>query len=252
MKPAIYSDIKEKVVLVTGAARGMGKAIALAFAQQGAHLVINDLPERAKLLNQTAQEIIDLNMKVEALIADVRLEDDIKKLISTALATYGRIDVLVNNAGIAYDKDWETKTKDEWHDTLDTNLIGPYLLIREAREALIESKGSVINITSTNAYKAMSAFSLDYDASKAGLITLTHNTASGLAPHVRVNAIAPGWVNTDMNSELPQEFIDQETKKVFAGRFAEPEEIASVAVFLASDEAQYVNGATITVDGGYQ
>lgn len=252
MQSTIYPSLKDKVVLVTGAARGIGRAIAFAFAHQGALLVINDLLARDEELKKTKEEIASLNGKVEMLIADIREEGDVQKLIKATLEVFGRIDVLVNNAGIVYDVEWDYKTKQQWNDTLDTNLIGPYLLIREARDALLASKGSVINIASTNAYKAMSSFSMDYDASKAGLITLTHNSASALAPHVRVNAIAPGWVDTDMNKDLPQEIVQGEISKIFKGRFAEPNEIASVALFLASTDAQYVNGTTITVDGGYQ
>lgn len=249
---ARYKDLAGKVVIVTGAARGIGKAIALAFAEQGATLVIDDLTIREDLLQQTKSEIAALGVSVEAVIADVRNETDVKRLIQTTVDTYGQIDVLVNNAGIVFDVDWETKTTEQWKDTLDTNLVGSYLLIREARKYLLASKGSVINISSTNAYKAMSPFSLDYDASKAGLITLTHNTAAALAPGVRVNAIAPGWVNTEMNADLSADVVKEETGKIFMKRFAEPEEISSVATFLASDAARYINGTTITVDGGYQ
>ncbi len=252
MESTIYPSLKDKVVLVTGAARGIGRATALAFAQQGALLVINDLFQRSEELEKTKVDIGEFGVRVEALIADVREEVDVRKLVKTAIDIFGKVDVLVNNAGIVYDLDWHSKTKQQWRDTLDTNLIGPYLLIREAREALLSSKGTVINITSTNAYKSMNPFSLDYDASKAGLITLTHNIAAALAPDVRVNGIAPGWVNTDMNQDLSEEIVDEETKKIFMGRFADSGEIASVAVFLASDQARYINGATLTVDGGYQ
>lgn len=249
---AMYPNLKDKIVLITGSARGIGRATALAFAAQQSVLVINDLPERSSELENTKHEIEELGAKVETVIADVREEAEVKKLVHTAIETFGSIDVLVNNAGIVYDLDWEIKTKNQWRDTLDTNLIAPYLLIRETRENLRASKGSVVNITSTNAFKAMNPFSLDYDASKAGLITLTHNAASALAPFVRVNAIAPGWVNTDMNKGLSQDVVQKETEKIFIKRFAEAEEIAAVVVFLASDEARYINGATLTVDGGYQ
>lgn len=249
---ATYPDLVGKVVIVTGAARGIGKAIALQFAQQKAKLVIDDLAEKEDLLKAVKEDIEALGSDVVAVLADVRKEEDVSLLIKRAVDTFGRIDVLINNAGIVYDVDWDAKTEEEWGATLQTNLIGPYLLIRHAKEFLLASKGAVINMTSTNAYKAMNPFSLDYDASKAGLITLTHNAAKALAPHVRVNAIAPGWVDTDMNATLPKEIVEQETGKIFQERFASPNEIARVAVFLASQEAGYINGTTVTVDGGYQ
>lgn len=252
MDSAQYPSLKDKSVLVTGAARGIGAAIAIAFAAQGARLVLDDLPERSAQLAEVAKKAEAFGVPVKMVIADIRDEAQVAELVAAARETYGKIDVLVNNAGIVYDLDWDTKTKEQWHDTLDTNLVGPYLLIRAAKDMLLASKGVVVNITSTNGYKAMNPFSLDYDASKAGLITLTHNAAAAMAPDVRVNAIAPGWVNTTMNSDLAEEIVDKETGKIFAGRFAEPHEIASVAVFLASDDARYINGTTVTVDGGYQ
>jgi len=249
---AQYSDLKDKVAIVTGAARGIGKATALELAAQGVRLIIDDLPEREDLLLQTADLIKASGGDALAVIADIRLEDDIKRLIAKTIETYGQIDILVNNAGIVYDIDWELKTEEQWKDTLATNLIGPYMLMREVSTYLKQTKGSIINITSTNAYKVMNPFTLDYDASKAGLITLTHNAAKALAPDVRVNAIAPGWVDTDMNADLSKEHIQEEKAKIFKERFARAEEIATIVSFLASSSASYINGTTITADGGYQ
>ncbi|MEK7628280.1 MAG: glucose 1-dehydrogenase [Patescibacteria group bacterium] len=251
MKP-LYPDIADKVVVVTGAARGIGRAIALEFARHKAKIIIDDLPEREELLEEVRKELEATGIAVIAVVADVRKESDVKTLVEKSIAKFGRIDVLVNNAGIVYDIDWDKKTEDQWHDTLATNLVGPYLLIREARQYLLDAKGVVVNISSTNAYKAMNPFSLDYDASKAGLITLTQNMAKALAPDVRVNAVAPGWVDTDMNTELSPEVLQNETAKIFKKRFASADEIASVVAFLASQGARYINGTTITVDGGYQ
>jgi 3-oxoacyl-[acyl-carrier protein] reductase len=247
-----YPELEGKVVLITGAARGIGKSIAVEFAKQKAKLVIDDLPEREGLLKNTKDEINLIGAEAVYVIADVRKESEIKTLVAEAINSFGRIDVLINNAGIVYDIEWDKKSEKEWGDTLSTNLIGPYLLIKHAKDALQKSGGTIINISSTNAFKAMNPLSLDYDASKAGLITLTHNAAKALAPNIRVNGIAPGWVNTDMNSSLSDEIIKQESEKIFVNRFATPKEIAAVAVFLASDSATYINGTTITVDGGYQ
>ncbi len=250
MKPT-YPDLSQKVVLVTGAARGIGRAIALAFAGQGAQLIIDDLPNQADELTLLESTLRAQGVVVTKVVADVRDADAVQALIKTSIAEYKKIDVLVNNAGIVFDKEWTEKTVTEWHDTLDTNLIAPYLLAKAATPYLRESHGVIVNIASTNAYKAMNPFSLDYDASKAGQITLTHNLAAVLAPDVRVVGVAPGWVDTDMNKDLPKKIIETETNKIFLRRFAGPEEIADVVVFLASLQARYITGTTVTVDGGY-
>ena len=138
---AQYSDLKDKVAIVTGAARGIGKAIAVELAAQGVRLMLDDLAERETLLSQTVDLITSSGGIATAVVADIRLEDNIKDLIAKTIATYGQIDILVNNAGIVYDIDWELKTEEQWKDTIATNLIGPYMLIREASSYLKQSKG---------------------------------------------------------------------------------------------------------------
>ena len=164
---------------------------------------------------------------------------------------YNSIDILINNAGIAIDTLFEDKIKDNFMKTLDINLIAPFLLCKKIGPKMKENKyGVIINMSSTNGIDTSYIESLDYDASKAGLISLSKNLANYFAPYVRVNTICPGWVNTEMNKELDKDFIKNEEDKILLGRFANPEEIANLIEFLISDKASYINNSIIRIDGG--
>jgi len=243
--------LKNKVALITGSSRGIGAAIARTFAENGAHVVINysSSPERAEELKS---ELLAFGGKVEIFKADISKEEDIKAMIDFTVEKMGKLDVLVNNAGISNDVEWDQKTVADWEKIMKINLIAQFLAAKYCAEQLRQNKGVIINISSTNGINSYDPISMEYDASKAGVISLTNNLAKALAPSVRVNSIAPGWVSTEMNNTLPQDFLEEENKKIFLGRFASAEEIAKVALFLASDLASYVNGTTIMVDGGYQ
>ncbi len=243
--------LENRVAIITGSSRGIGKAIALKFASEGANIVINYANNYTEAQN-TLAEVIKYGVKAITVGADISKEEDAKRLIETTVKEFGRVDILVNNAGIVFDKDWNTKTYNEWIQTLSTNLVGPFILAREAAEYLKQSSnGRIINISSTNATHTLSTYSMDYDASKAGLVSLTKNLATALAPKVLVNAILPGWVKTDINKELPQDYIKEEIENTSVKRFAEPEEIANMALFLASSESSFMNGSIIEIDGGY-
>ena len=162
----------------------------------------------------------------------------------------GKLDILVNNASIAIDTVLEDKTKENFMRILEVNLVGTFLVSKEVEKIMIGNNPSIINISSTNGIDTEYIESLDYDASKAGVISLTKNLAKAYGPKIRVNAIAPGWIETDMTSDLSEEFRKQEEDKIIMERFAKPEEIAKVVVFLASDDANYITGTTIRVDGG--
>lgn len=249
-------DLAGKVALITGASRGIGAATAKTLAQAGCTVVINYHisaiePDAAQNALNVQTDILDHDGKADVIAADVTVEEDVVRMIESVRTTYERLDILVNNAGIVFDLEWNHKTVAQWQQTLNTNLIAAYLTTKYASDLLSENKGRIINISSTNADKAHSPFSLDYDASKAGLISLTKNLAQSLAPNVLVNAIAPGWVDTEMNKDLDREVVREETEKIWLKRFAEPQEIADVVLFLASDMARYVNGSVVTVDGGY-
>ena len=172
-------------------------------------------------------------------------------MVDKIITKFGKIDVLVNNAGIVYDVEFEDRTVLEWQETLNVNLIGPFLVSKYVSKYMLENKkGKIINISSTNGINTCYPTSIDYDASKAGLISLTHNLALQFAPYINVNAVAPGWVNTEMNKLLDKDFLDEEKDKICLKRFAEPEEIAKLVVFLASDAADFINGEVIKMDGG--
>ena len=169
-------------------------------------------------------------------------------MIDNIILKFGKIDCVVNNAGIAIDTLPLEKNIDDFKRTLDVNVIGVYLVSKYASKYM--DKGSIINISSTNGLNSYYPYSLDYDASKAGVISLTHNFATLLAPNIRVNAVTPGWVNTEMNKELDEDYIKEECKNIFLNRFAEPVEVANVIYFLASSESSYINNSIIRVDGG--
>ena len=233
------------VVLVTGSSKGIGKATVLKYAKEGYDVVINynSSYEEAIEVERLAKEY---NVNTLVVKCDISNEEEVKSMINTIKDTFGRLDVLINNAGIAIDTTFEDKTVDNFRRTLDVNLIGTFLVSKYA--SIIMDKGVIINISSTNGIDTTYPESLDYDASKAGVISLTHNLATEFAPNIRVNAICPGWVNTDMNKELDDSFVKEETKKIKLGRFAEPSEIAD-AIYNISIST-YINDSIIRVDGG--
>ena len=241
-----------KVALITGGSRGIGEAISKKFASVGYDIIINFKQSIEKAQKLKIQLEKDFNIKVMLSQANLSKEKDIIDMINECMKRFGKIDVLVNNAGIVIDKDFEDRTVEDWKNTLDVNLIAPFLLTKiVGKEMMKQKKGSIINISSTNGINTYYPSSVDYDASKSGLISLTYDSAVQYSPYVRVNCIAPGWVNTEMNKELEEDFIKSETEKILVKRFGEPEEIANVVVFLASDEASFINSAVIKVDGGW-
>ena len=246
-------DFKDKVALITGASRGIGASIAYDLASHNCNVCINynNSKDEAKKLKQEIEN--KFNVKVLIIKADITKENEIINMVNIVIKEFGKVDILVNNAGIAIDSIIEYKNKDNFYKILDTNLIGPFIISRYAAKYMLEQKaGSIINISSTNGIDTYYEYSLDYDASKAGLISLTHNLSKMYAPFIRVNAIAPGWVNTEMNKELDEEYIKEEEKNIYLNRFASPEEIAKVVTFLASSDASYINNEVIRVDGGTQ
>lgn len=236
------------VVLVTGSSRGIGASTVKEFAKHGYDVVINYNKSLEDAL-KVQDEIQEYGIKSLILKCDISKEEDVKEMVSTIIDELGTIDVLVNNAAIAIDTTFEDKTISNFRRTLDVNLIGPFNLSRLVGDIMYKNKkGTIINISSTNGIDTNYPESLDYDASKAGLISLTHNLAKKYAPYVRVNSIAPGWVNTDMNRDLTIGFIEEEKKKILLNRFASPDEIAD-AIYKIST-CTYINDSIIRVDGG--
>lgn len=240
-----------KVVLITGASRGIGKSTAICFAKNGYNVIINYLNSSDEAINLKEYLERKYNIECMAIKADVSNEDDVINMIDEVIKKFSHIDVLVNNAGIAIDTTLEDKTKDNFEKILDINLIGPFLVSKYVSKYMKEKKnGCIINVSSTNGIDTYYPYSMDYDASKAGVISLTKNLAVELSPYIRVNAVAPGWVNTDMNKDLDPAYKKQEEEKILLNRFANDYEIAKVIYFLATSDASYINGSIIRVDGG--
>lgn len=233
------------VVLVTGSSKGIGRETIIKYAKEGYDVVINynNSKEEALLLEE---EVKKMGVKALSIKADISNEEEVINMINIIKEEFNTIDVLINNAGIAIDTTFEDKTVNNFRRIIDVNLIGTFLVSKYASK--IMNNGVIINISSTNGIDTVYPESLDYDASKAGVISLTHNLAKQFAPNIRVNAICPGWVKTEMNKELDDEFINNELSKIKLNRFAEPSEIAD-AIYNISI-CTYINDSIIRVDGG--
>ena len=242
--------MENKVVLVTGSTRGIGKATIIEFASKGYNVVINYVSSE-KEANELKAFVEDkYGIKALAIKCDVSNEEQVKQLVSIVIREFGKIDVLVNNAGIVYDRSFEEITVKEFERTLKVNVIGAFIVSREVSKYM-ESGSAIINVSSTNGTKTISPECLDYNISKIGLQSLTRDLAFQLKPKIRVNATAIGWADTDMNKDLPRDYIDEEMSKIYLERFAEPSEIAKTIYFLGSEESSYINGEILTIDGGY-
>lgn len=237
-----------KTVLVTGSSNGIGYEIIKKYAKNNYNVIItyNNNYNNAKELEDKIKE----KYKVDTLLVklDISNEENIKEVLEIVKDKFNTIDVLVNNAAIAIDTTFEDKTKANFMKILEINLVGTFLVSKYFSK--IMSTGSIINISSTNGIDSYYVESLDYDASKSGVISLTHNLANYLSPNIRVNCVCPGWVNTNMNKLLDKEFIKKEESKILLNRFADPSEIASLVYYLSSEEARYINDSIIKIDGG--
>lgn len=240
--------LKNKVAIVTGSSRGIGKATAILFAKEGAKVVIN-----CKDQIEDAKKVVSAigNTKAIFIQADVSKEEDVKRLVSETIKKFGKIDILVNNAGVIFrEGDWKSNI-DIWHATMDINLTSAWLMIREVVPIMIKNgSGSIVNISSIYGFLGAASV-LAYSSAKGGLITLTKSFAKELAPNIRVNAVAPGNVMTDMTKEAGKKLIEFFEKQTPLRRSAEPDEIAMAILFLVSNDASFITGELLTVDGGY-
>lgn len=242
-------DLKGKVAIVTGASRGIGREIALQFAQRGADVAIN-YRSRQSDADQVLKEIEASGVRAMAIQADLSKMPEARSLIQQVYEQWGRIDILVNNAGITKDKSMKKLTDDDWNDVLDTNLGSVYATCSEVLNIMMEQKfGRIINITSFVG-QAGNFGQANYAASKGGIIAFTKTLAIEMAKHgITVNAIAPGFTETEMLAQVPENVREKIIARVPMGRFGKPEEIARAVVFLAA-EGDYITGQQINVNGG--
>lgn len=250
MKEAATMGLSGKVALVTGARRGLGKAIALAMARAGAQVAVNDVADGARESEQAAQEIRALGRKALVVAADVTDAAQVKAMIERVVAQAGGLDVLVNNAGITRDALLIRMTEEDWRQVLDVNLTGAFLCTRAAAKHMIRHGGAIVNISSVVGL-AGNPGQANYAASKAGIIGLTKSCARELASRgVRVNAVAPGFIESPMTDKLPQQARERWLSQIPLARLGTAEDVAAAAVFLASPVASYITGQVLCVDGG--
>lgn len=241
-----------RVVLVTGALRGIGRACALAFAERGAHVAINDVVDRPEG-EQIIRQINAHGGTARIYHADVGDADAVEQMVRQIVRDFGRLDVLVNNAAVIHTRDFFALTPADWEKILRVNLIGAAVCCQHAARVMRRQPtgGSIVNIASIRGFPhGTRDVRIDYSASKAALINLTASLAKVLAPQIRVNAVAPGATATDMNADWPKERKEMVTKAIPMGRMNTPSDVAKAVVFLASDDAATITGQTLVVDGG--
>jgi len=240
-----------KVAIVTGASRGIGRAIAERFAAEGARVTVNFISGSSDA-EAVVAGITARGGDAIAVRADVSRAGDARNLVAAAMERFGRVDILVNNAGIMVAKSVLETSEDDWDRTIDINLKGPYLLSKEVAPIMIrQAAGTIINMSSNSGLYHPSAMRFtEYVVSKAGLNGLTKALALALGPHITVNAICPGWIRTDMLEEVDPEVHQRILAETALGRWGTPEDVAASAVFLASSEAAFITGELLIVAGG--
>ena len=243
-------DLTGKTALVTGGSRGIGKAIVLRLATQGADVAFSYRGNQAAA-EATAAEVEALGRRSLAVQADAKEQEGAEALVKAVLEAFGKVDILVNNAGITRDDLIMRMTPDMWREVLETNLFGAFYMVKAVTRPMLKAKGGrIINITSVSG-QAGQMGQANYSSAKAGLIGLTKATARELASRgITVNAVAPGFVLTELTKNLPEALQNEINARTPLGRFGTVEEVADAVAFLASDEAAYITGQVLAVDGG--
>ncbi len=240
-----------KTVLITGGSRGIGKFTAIYLASKGYNVAFtyNNSKERAE---KVLKQITDNGNNAFMVKCDISDEEQVKNMVNQVVLTYGRIDILINNAAVCYDSLFYEKTVEDFKNTLNVNVLGTFLVSKYVGEIMTNNKyGKIVNISSTNGINTYYPMCIDYDASKSAIISLTHNLAMQLAPYVNVNCIAPGFIATESEiSDMDEEFIKLEEEKIFLKRAGTEQDIANLIEFLISDKASYINSSVIRIDGG--
>ena len=242
-------NLKNKIAIVTGASQGIGKIIAFELAKSGAHVVC--ISRNKKAIESTVDEINQNNGKASSFPCDVSDSDAFMKIILEIIEKNDKIDILVNNAGITRDSILVRMSNEDWDDVINTNLKGAFSCTKAVMRYMMKNKfGRIINITSIVGLTG-NAGQANYAASKAGLIGMTKSIAKEVASRgITANCIAPGWIETSMTDILNEEVKNKLLSQIPVGKIGSPDDIANTVIFLASDEAGYITGQTITVDGG--
>ena len=243
--------LKDKVAIITGAGRGIGRAIAKLYAQEGAKVVINYNRSEKEAIN-LAEEIQKLGEEVLVIKANVAKSDEVKDMVKKTVEKFGRVDILVNNAGILISAPFDETTEEIWDETMEVNMKGPYLCSKEVIPIMQkQGKGKIIHISSICGLSEKSALrNTAYVVSKTGVIGLTRSMALHLGPNINVNAICPGLTDTDMAANLGPERLKAGAEEAILKRIGKPEDIANAALFLASSESDFITGEVLTVSGG--
>lgn len=242
--------LANKSALVTGASRGIGRAIALKLAEKGAKVAVNFAGNEERA-NEVVQTIVDNGGEAIAIQANVSQFEDVQSMVKTVISTFGSLDILVNNAGITKDNLIMRLKEDEWDEVLNVNLKGVFHCTKAVtRQMMRQRQGRIINISSIVGVSGNPG-QANYVAAKAGVIGLTKTTAKELASrNITVNAIAPGFIETDMTDELDDAIKEEMLKQIPLASFGQPEDVANVVAFVASDESAYMTGQTLHIDGG--
>ncbi len=242
--------LRDKVAIITGASRGIGQAIALAFAKQGAKLILS--ATKIENLRETEEQLKALSLTEYVLTqANVSIQDEVNSVVKKALDTHGKVDILVNNAGVTRDNLIALMSDQDWDEVLSTNLKSVFLFTKACTRPMVKQRiGSVINISSVSGITG-NAGQANYAASKAGIIAFSKSAAKELAKrNIRVNVIAPGFIRTQMTDKLSEEQREKIKQHIPLGYFGEGSDIADAAVFLASGASRYMTGQVLVVDGG--